>query len=90
MVLEKGGGWGAALERLKPFLLRGETTGLRFSMGNTLKDLSYYLEMAHEIGSQDAVATALQATLASACQQLDPQTLLPEIVQHLSTNKVNT
>jgi 3-hydroxyisobutyrate dehydrogenase-like beta-hydroxyacid dehydrogenase len=33
-VLEKGGGWGAALERLKPYLLEGKTSGLRFSMGN--------------------------------------------------------
>jgi 3-hydroxyisobutyrate dehydrogenase-like beta-hydroxyacid dehydrogenase len=86
-VLEKGGGWGAALERLKPYLLRGETSGLRFSMGNSLKDLTYYAEMARETGSHDAAATALQATLADACQQLDPQTLLPEIVHHLSAGK---
>lgn len=85
-VLEKGGGWGAALERLKPFLLRGDSTGLRFSMGNTLKDLGYYGTMARETGSHDTVATALHATLAQACQQRDPQTLLPEIVAYLSTD----
>lgn len=83
-VLEKGGGWGAALERLKPYLLRGESTGLRFSMGNTLKDLGYYGDMARETGSHDTVAKALHATVAQACQQQDPQTLLPEIVQYLS------
>lgn len=79
-VLEKGGGWGAALERLKPYLLQGQTTGLRFSMGNALKDLSYYADMAHATGSHHAAATALQGTLAAACQQGDPQALLPEIV----------
>jgi 3-hydroxyisobutyrate dehydrogenase-like beta-hydroxyacid dehydrogenase len=84
-VLEKGGGWGAALERLKPYLLRGESTGLRFSIGNTLKDLGYYGDMARETGSHDTVAKALHATVAQACQQQDPQTLLPEIVQYLST-----
>jgi 3-hydroxyisobutyrate dehydrogenase-like beta-hydroxyacid dehydrogenase len=83
-VLEKGGGWGAALERLKPYLLRGETTGLRFSMANALKDLGYYAEMARETGAHDAAATALQATLAAACEAVDPQTLLPELVGQLT------
>jgi len=83
-VLEKGGGWGAALERLKPYLLRGETSGLRFSMGNALKDLGYYADMARETGSHDAAAQAMQATLAAACQSIDPQTLLPELVGQLA------
>ena len=83
-VLEKGGGWGAALERLKPYLLRGETSGLRFSMGNALKDLGYYADMARETGSHDAAATAMQSTLAAACQTVDPQTLLPELVGQLT------
>lgn len=82
-VLEKGGGWGAALERLKPYLLRGDSSGLRFSMGNALKDLTYYGEMAHETGSHDAAAKALQATLAQACQAVDPQTPLPALVGQL-------
>ena len=88
-VLEKGGGWGAALERLKPFLLRGESTGLRFSMGNTLKDLGYYAEMARETGSHDAVANALHSAMSTACHQVDPQTLLPEIVAHWSAGKTS-
>jgi len=83
-VLEKGGGWGAALERLKPYLLRGESSGLRFSMANALKDLGYYAEMAQETGSHDAAAQAMHATLAAACQALDPQTLLPELVGRLA------
>jgi 3-hydroxyisobutyrate dehydrogenase-like beta-hydroxyacid dehydrogenase len=83
-VLEKGGGWGAALERLKPYLLEGKTSGLRFSMGNALKDLTYYGEMASETGSHHAAATALQSTLAAACKAGDPQKLLPELVGQLS------
>jgi len=88
-VLEKGGGWGAALERLKPFLLRGESTGLRFSMGNTLKDLGYYAEMARETGSHDAIANALHHAMSAACQQVDPQTLLPEIIGHWSAGQTS-
>jgi len=83
-VLEKGGGWGAALERLKPYLLRGETSGLRFSMANALKDLGYYADMARETGSHDAAAQAMKGTLAAACQAVDPQTLLPELVGQLT------
>ena len=82
-VLEKGGGWGAALERLKPYLLRGETSGLRFSMANALKDLGYYADMARGTGAHDAAAQAMHDTLAAACQAVDPQTLLPEIVAEL-------
>jgi len=79
-VLEKGGGWGAALERLKPYLLRGDTGGLRFSMANALKDLGYYADMAQGAGAHDAAAQALQATMAAACKAVDPQTLVPELV----------
>ncbi len=84
-VLENGGGWGAALERLKPYLLRGETSGLRFSMANALKDLGYYADMAHETGSHDAAAKAMHGTLAAACKAVDPQTMIPEIVGVLAT-----
>jgi 3-hydroxyisobutyrate dehydrogenase-like beta-hydroxyacid dehydrogenase len=83
-VLEKGGGWGAALERLKPYLLRGETSGLRFSMGNALKDLGYYADMARASGSHAAAAAAMHSTLAAACEAGDPQTLLPELVGQLA------
>ncbi len=79
-VLEKGGGWGAALQRLQPYLLRGESSGLRFSMANALKDLGYYADMAQAHGAHDVAAQAMLATLAGACQTVDPQTLLPELV----------
>ena len=83
-VLEKGGGWGAALERLKPYLLRGETSGLRFSMANALKDLGYYADMARGSGAHDLAAQAMLATLQAACHAHDPQTLLPELVGQLA------
>ena len=83
-VLDKGGGWGAALERLKPYLLRGDPSGLRFSMANALKDLGYYADMAHASGAHDAAAKAIHGTLDAACQAMDPQTLLPELVGQLA------
>jgi 3-hydroxyisobutyrate dehydrogenase-like beta-hydroxyacid dehydrogenase len=79
-VLAMGGGWGAPLERLKPFLANGDPSGLRFSMANALKDLSYYNEMATDTHADRTVAEAIQRTLARACQEGNPQALLPEII----------
>ena len=79
-VLAMGGGWGAALDRLKPFVLDGDNSGLRFSMANALKDLSYYNTMAEDTHADHTIAAAVKRTLELACQEVDPHTLLPEIV----------
>lgn len=82
-VLAMGGGWGAALERLKPTLANGDTSGLRFSMGNALKDLRYYNQMAIDTQADHTVAQAIQSTLETACQQGDPNALVPELIGQL-------
>lgn len=79
-VLAMGGGWGAALERLKPFLASGDPSGLRFSLANALKDLSYYNAMAQDTQADHTVSDAVQRTLEIACEQGDSQALLPEII----------
>lgn len=86
-VLALGGGWGAALERLKPFLATGDTSGLRFSLANSLKDLTYYNQMAQDMHSDRTVAAAVQQTLAQACLEGDPQALLPSIIPLLANRK---
>lgn len=83
-VLAMGGGWGAALERLKPFLLAGDTSGMRFSVANTLKDLTYYNQMASDLEADRTIAASLKKTLELACTESDPQKLLPELVTILS------
>ena len=83
-VLAMGGGWGAALERLKPFLLGGDTSGMRFSVANTLKDLTYYNQMALDLEADRTIAASLKKTLELACTESDPQKLLPELVTILS------
>ena len=79
-VLAMGGGWGAALERLKPALLSGDPTGLRFSMANALKDLSYYNDMAQKIQAESSVSKVIQSTLKSACDAGHSQALVPELI----------
>ena len=82
-VLAMGGGWGAALERLKPTLANGDTSGLRFSMSNALKDLSYYNQMALDTQADRTVAEAVKNTLQTACQEGDPQALVPDLIRLL-------
>ena len=79
-VLAMGGGWGAPLERLKPYLTAGDTSNLRFSLANSLKDLSYYNQMAEDMKVDHTVAQAVKDSLTRACDEADPQALLPEIV----------
>ena len=79
-VLAIGGGWGAPLERLKPYLTAGDTSSLRFSLANSLKDLSYYNQMAEDMKVDHTVAQAVKNSLTQACQEADPQALLPELV----------
>ncbi len=79
-VLAMGGGWGAALERLKPAMTSGDTSGLRFSMGNALKDLTYYNQMALDAHADHTVAQAVKSTLQAACLEGDPQALVPELI----------
>lgn len=82
-VLAKGGGGGIALERLKPYLLTGEVGGLRFSIANARKDLSYYQAMAGEAGAHREIAAAVLATLELAAARAAPDALVPELASLL-------
>jgi 3-hydroxyisobutyrate dehydrogenase-like beta-hydroxyacid dehydrogenase len=77
-VLTQGGGGGVALERMKPFLLAGDTSGLRFSLANARKDLDYYNAMATDAGAHRQVAAAVLSTLEAAVARA-PQALVPEL-----------
>jgi len=68
-VLAKGGGGGAALERLRPSLVEDDPSGMPFHMSNALKDLGYYVTMAGDTNAVDAIATAVRATYADAVEQ---------------------
>jgi 3-hydroxyisobutyrate dehydrogenase-like beta-hydroxyacid dehydrogenase len=82
-VLAKGGGGGIALERIKPYLLAGDPSGLRFSIANARKDLDYYNAMAADAGSQKQVAAAVLSTLEFALQRSGPDALVPELASLL-------
>jgi 3-hydroxyisobutyrate dehydrogenase-like beta-hydroxyacid dehydrogenase len=79
-VLAKGGGGGTALERVKPYLLARDPSGVRFSIANAAKDLGYYGEMAGDLGAARGVAAAVLSTLQAVAGRSGPAALLPELV----------
>jgi len=83
-VLAKGGGGGTALERLKPYLLSGDSTSLRFSISNACKDLTYYNTMAGDAGAELAIAASVLSTLEGALARAAPGALLPELASLLA------
>lgn len=78
-VLAQGGGGGTALQRLKPYLLAGDSSGLRFSMANACKDLGYYDTMAADAGAHRAIAASVLGTLQAALARASPGALVPEL-----------
>jgi 3-hydroxyisobutyrate dehydrogenase-like beta-hydroxyacid dehydrogenase len=83
-VLSVGGGWGAALDRIKPFVTAGDSSNLRFSVSNALKDLTYYNQMASDTQAHHDIAQAVQNTLDWACKEGDPNAFLPELIGYLA------
>ena len=82
-VLAKGGGGGVALERIRPFLLDSDPSGLRFSIANARKDLDYYHSMAADAGVSRQVAAATLLTLESALKVAAPETWVPQLASIL-------
>lgn len=64
-VLQTGGGYGAALDRLRPALTEGNTKAVPFAIANAAKDLRYYTEVATETGAPHTIAAAIATTLTS-------------------------
>jgi 3-hydroxyisobutyrate dehydrogenase-like beta-hydroxyacid dehydrogenase len=83
-VLAKGGGGGVALERIKPYLLARDTSGLRFSIANAVKDLGYYNAMAENAGARQDIAAAVLGTVEAALARSDGSALLPELATLLA------
>jgi 3-hydroxyisobutyrate dehydrogenase-like beta-hydroxyacid dehydrogenase len=83
-VLAKGGGGGIALERLKPYLLARDPSGLRFTVANACKDLGYYDTMAADAGASRHIAAAVRATLEGALARGKGGALVPELVTILA------
>ena len=81
-ILAKGGGGGIALERIRPYLLAADCSGLRFAMANARKDLSYYNSMAEGAGAVREIGRAVLDTFTKAAA-VGPDRPVPELVSIL-------
>lgn len=81
--LAKGGGSGAALERLRGFIADGDPSALRFTIANAAKDLSYYRQFANDMNSASRVADGVANTLDDLVQRGHGAAFVPEQVKLL-------
>ncbi|MFZ9735219.1 MAG: NAD(P)-dependent oxidoreductase [Burkholderiaceae bacterium] len=79
-VLEAGGGSGAALKRLSPPMLEGNTHSVPFAIGNALKDLRYYLEMAADSQAERTVAESIARALAMQAEAGYSKQFMSELI----------
>lgn len=82
-VLAKGGGGSVVLDRLSPFITRGDPSGLMFSLSNAHKDIGYYLQMADDLGAEYATAAGAYAMLDGQMAAGHGENMLPELVSLL-------
>ncbi|MGQ7846251.1 NAD(P)-dependent oxidoreductase [Granulosicoccus sp. 3-233] len=83
-VLSKGGGAGAVLQRLQPYILERDSSGFNFSISNAHKDIGYYLSMVEAADASHTVADGIFGTLNSALQSGFGQTSIPELITILN------
>jgi 3-hydroxyisobutyrate dehydrogenase-like beta-hydroxyacid dehydrogenase len=82
--LAHGGGKGVVLDRFRPYLETKDVTAFRFTLSNTLKDMSYYAEMAKELGAAHSVADSIRLVFERATQDGAGQKTVPELIDFLA------
>jgi len=85
-VLSKGGGSGAILQRLMPYILNRDNSGFNFSISNAHKDIGYYLEMGKSVGSAEKVASGVFDVLDDALKSGMGGRSIPELITILNEN----
>lgn len=81
--LRRGGGHGAALDRIAPFLTEERTDQMRFSIANAQKDLGYYNRMAEDLGAERAIAQAMAKLADRLVAEGHGQEMMPRMVDLL-------
>lgn len=85
-VLAKGGGAGAILQRLQPYILERDGSGFNFSISNAHKDIGYYLAMVDSAEASRTVADGVYGTFDAAMEAGFDQTSIPELISILNKN----
>lgn len=83
-ILAKGGGAGAVLDRLRPYIESRDDAAFRFSIANALKDMSYYTVMAGELGAARTTADAVRQVYDRGNREGGPRSTVPQLVSILA------
>ena len=78
-VLAQGGGGGAALQRIAPYLLTGDAQNMAFTISNAAKDLDYYNKAATAAGVSHSIAASIADTLRKVSEAGEGHHYLPEL-----------
>ena len=82
-VLEAGGGKSVVLERFRPYLQKGDISGLQFSLANAAKDIGYF-----NIANQSShVAFALHTLFENAAADIGGAETILKLIDQLSARK---
>lgn len=84
-VLAKGAGAGVVFERFRPYVESGDGSGLQFSLTNALKDMTYYTDMAADIGAVSDAAQAVRKNYQAAASEGDPHRSTLQMIDWLSS-----
>jgi 3-hydroxyisobutyrate dehydrogenase len=84
-ILANGGGGGVVLNRLRPFIESGDTSGFQFSISNALKDMTYYCALAEDQHARSDIAQSVKTAYSAAAQAGLEQEPLPKIVDFFSS-----
>ncbi len=82
-ILATGGGGGVVLDRLRPYITGKDESGMRFSLSNAVKDMSYYTTMAAEMGAAHITAQAVQACFELGTRIRSPHATVPTLIDSL-------
>ena len=79
-VLEAGGGKSVVLDRFRPYLQGGDTSGLRFSLANAAKDIDYFI-----IANQPShLASALHALFRDTAADIGGSESILKLIDKLA------
>jgi 3-hydroxyisobutyrate dehydrogenase-like beta-hydroxyacid dehydrogenase len=68
-VLGKGGGGGVVFDRMKPFILANDSSSATFTLGNALKDMTYYVALTQELNATNGLAQATQSLFSAVADK---------------------
>lgn len=80
-VLARGGGAGAALERLRSSILVGDSSNVPFAIGNAIKDIDYYREMVEEAPGSRAIADGVSTAIGGIVKAGHGDAYLPDLTR---------